>query len=563
MALDGKKGKPGKTKLTIIIVSIAVLVVAAYFIIKEYTDIIPFSENNSEGDTVEVQQNTATPEKSIIATPENTIEPEEDTTETEFSIVESEEGSITMAAWGMRFNPGISFGDTWDTAWLANDSLFVQHNDGHGFYNGGSVAYKHDRICEVFGTPEEPETVTGINMNPGQLGYFFGDSYSTGLYEVDGILYHIICYSYQDAASGTFTFRNASILKSSDGGANWVNCLGETNVMPPDSLEESMFPNQYWAQVNFVQYGKGGEAPDIDNAQNYVYLCNAGWDNYKLVRIKRDELPELDKNKIEYYTGGDGMLDENWDKEISKAAEIYRGTCSPTAMTYNFELQRYIIVAFNSNSFASPEVHSTLRVYDAPHPWGPWNEILYENVQNKVEDNLTWSFPVAKFISGDGKKMWSTASGAQYNGSYELQFIPFYLTKEPVKEYEAENAALNGAEISTQQIGYEGEGYVTGFDEDNDQCSFNINVQESGAYIFKIRYHTDKFQDVSCYINGQYDQTLELGQSEQIYDIWTEYTMFACLHEGENTISIKKTEDDSGDLDLDKFSLALYWALPN
>src|SRR5512139_2415346 len=105
--------------------------------------------------------------------------------------------AITMAAFGHRILPASrTEGDTWDGAWLADDSVYLQFNDGMGFLRSGR-RFVRNGIVELSGTPEDPSSLSGVNLNPGKHGSFLGDTYSTGIYEVDGILYQNLVYSIQ------------------------------------------------------------------------------------------------------------------------------------------------------------------------------------------------------------------------------------------------------------------------------------------------------------------------------------------------------------------------------
>jgi mannan endo-1,4-beta-mannosidase len=55
-------------------------------------------------------------------------------------------------------------------------------------------------------------------------------------------------------------------------------------------------------------------------------------------------------------------------------------------------------------------------------------------------------------------------------------------------KYEAENATLQGVTIAKSTPGFSGTGYVTGFDNDNDQVIFNINQENQGKYELLIGY---------------------------------------------------------------------------
>ncbi|QGQ99716.1 DUF4185 domain-containing protein [Paenibacillus psychroresistens] len=460
---------------------------------------------------------------------------------------------ITMAGFGQTVVPGGNEGDTWDSTWRANGTTFLQNNDGYGW--GGSNTSQHDRISQFNGSPDTPSTISGSNISS-----FLGSTYSTSIYEVDGALYHIICYSSQ--VPGNWVFRNPSLLKSTDGGATWINISGQTNTLPGDNAASSTFPSG-WGEVNFVKYGQGGAAPNIDNAQTYVYLTNPDEanDHLYLARILRSDLSAwtttFDKTKIQYYAGGAGAT---WSSSAASAVSIYDGKNSPTAMVYNYGLDRYVMTSFKSDSWLSPPIDSTIRMHEAPNPWGPWTTILEENGNNKNGDNLTWAYLMQSFTSNGGKKMWATTSG---RSPYGLQLLPVYFTTNPVQSFEAEtSSALTGVTTSTSVAGYTGSGYVTGFDSVGDKAEFTVNAATAGSHILKIRYNTSAYQSISFYVNGVKLDTLKLGKSQQVYATWTELTMFAWLTAGNNTITYKYDSGNSGNVNLDKLSLALYSTTP-
>ena len=273
---------------------------------------------------------------------------------------------ITAAAMGNIYNynslqgrevppgtgEGPSSGDNWDSCWGADDTLFVVHDDGRGFGNGvpgispfvpgpitpdsaGSVPYANHGLCRVEGNPNTAtESVRGINLNPGLYSYTLPATYSRDIYEVDGVLYAVKMYSNQRIKpfSGYFDFFNASLMKSTDGGRNWVNHLGQLNTAPANTREGSMFPDPKMSWPAFVHYGKGGSAPAVDNADKYVYLTSydglggraqfrESKGNY-LARISRATMARLDKHDLAYFTGGDGMADANWSKNVADARPL-------------------------------------------------------------------------------------------------------------------------------------------------------------------------------------------------------------------------------------------------
>ena len=113
-----------------------------------------------------------------------------------------------------------------------------------------------------------------------------------------------------------------------------------------------MFPDPKMAWPAFVHYGKGGSAPAVDNADKYVYLTSydgcggrasfAG--SRQLSRpISRATIARLDKHDVEYFTGGDGMADANWSKNVADARPML---CRPfvcTKLVYNYAFKRYVM----------------------------------------------------------------------------------------------------------------------------------------------------------------------------------------------------------------------------
>lgn len=472
---------------------------------------------------------------------------------------------VTLGGFGHRVVPGTgrntgqgANGDTWDSAWLADDRVIVQHDDGQAWGKGNQRG-----IGELLGSPENPPSISGVDLNPGKFGKFLTWTYSTGTYEVDGVLYHIKCYS--DQTPGNWRFYDNNILKSTDGGASWINHLGQTNTVP-DRKRPAMFPGDKarkdpWQHVNFVKYGKGGAAPDVDNARTYVYLSSSAAGGQHLARVKRTDLPSLDMSKFQFYTGGDGMLDASWTNDIAKCVPVANPErAAPFSVVYNPGLGRYLSVSFRSDSWCKPPVESSLYILEAPHPWGPWTRILEENVNNKESDNLTWSYPLQKFQSADGGKMWMTTCGRQ---PYGLQFMPVYLTTSPVQSHEAEAAALTGTAAARDKAGFTGDGYAAGFDAAGDQCLFKVKAEKAGAYILNIRYNTRQYQALEFVVNGKVREKLKLGKSEQVYATWTKMSMFAWLEAGENAVAFRcGAAGEAADVNLDSLSLAFYSDVP-
>lgn len=488
---------------------------------------------------------------------------------------------VTMAAYGERFRVPGSGGDTWDSTWGADGNLYLMLNDGTGF-NGVN---DNSKVIKLEGTPEDPSTLKGTDLNNGELGNSpsIGNSYSSGIYEVDGALYFIAVRSQQ--VPQAWQFYNGALLKSTDGGKTWLNTEGQVDALPLIDDSNATFKTKDMADFSFVKYGQGGEAPagGVDRSDEYVYLVTPSacyGADYYMARISRQALKDwtttFDLSQIEYYTGGDGMLDENWtneDPEKNRASILHddygeaRGypRWSPANITYNPALGRYFMLAQNSDSWARPQVESTLYTFEAPHPWGSWTLVHEEHVQHKDQANLTWPYFVQKFQSEDGKKMWMTVCGEAGGNNldygvneYVLQFKPVYLTTEPIQQYEAEDADLVGTQISNQTVEFAGEKYVNGFDSDGDKLTFTVDADRTGAYFIRFRYHTEQKTTLAYYANGVFQEEIKFGKSEQKYAEWAEYTVFSWLNKGENTLTFQLDGANAGDIDFDYLETALY-----
>jgi hypothetical protein len=277
-----------------------------------------------------------------------------------------------------------------------------------------------------------------------------------------------------------------------------------------------------------------------------------------LARVARSDLPTLDPNKIQFYIGGNGMLDASWTNKIARSVAVSTPTVSPTAMVYDEILGRYLMTSFASDSWVTPPIESSLRIMEAPHPWGPWTLLLDENVENLEGDNLTWAFLMPKFTSADGKKTWMSLAG---RSPYGLQFMPIYLTTQPASKKEAENSIITGGVVAKSVAGYSGTGYVWGLDTIGKKCEFNFQIATSGVYILQFRYDTSAYRNIGLYVNGQSRGVIKLGKSEQDYTTWTSASAMTWLAAGTNVIGLECV-DSLGNINLDYLAIALYSTTP-
>jgi len=527
-------------------------------------------------------------------------------------------------------------GDTWQIAHMANDSLFIMNNDGSGIEPRNTEpgafttkAHNHAVISMLPPSfnPEFPHTVTDITdgrriIHPASETDFlqkhmrsvsilnedtqtmetFAHPYSTDIYEIDGVLYHIVIYSRQIPGNWGFVYSN--LTRSLDMGRTWENFKGEIDTPTEPTWEDSFFPKG-WGQVTFVKYGKGGAAPDVDRAQEFVYVLARVDERYRtddtpagynMARIRRSVLLEWNtaqgntnvRNQWEFFSFGlvrtaeDAKMAEEdrfWVSDPTKAMPFFDEGWS-TAIVYNEGLGRYFKTLFISDAFQRPIIESTLSLHEAPHPWGPWVRIHEEHMQAKANDNLTWAYLFPKFISADGKKMWKSVTGALARNShvfprghdgYTLQVMPVFLTTEPAHTIyvtDQEKTTHNGLEERTYNKHKDNcDTQITGLGgfEAGRYISFKLNAPAAGEYIVNFRYRTtgitgaqdasdeamelyrrQTFPSISLYLNDVKRKQLPLGRTVQVYSEWSNMSLFLPLDAGENVVTFRMHEDDNG-----------------
>jgi hypothetical protein len=451
-------------------------------------------------------------------------------------------------------------GDTWYSTWAGDDTLYVNVDDGLGFEDpGGRHIMLRNCLCMLKGNPNEStDGVRGVNLNPGARGATIPNhnfeglrGYTSSLYEQDGVIYQI-----RHAWSPTPALwppLDSSIIKSSDGGRNWVDHLGRRNAPLPGGAKV-MFPALPWSWLTFVQYGKGGAAPAVDRAGQYVYLTAGEY----LARMPRAKLAELNKADFQYYKGAplDGMLDSSWSSQPADGGKIGFAGAKVGFMNvvYNFGLKRYIATGAQMYKAAkSPENSEKARfeIYSAAHPWGPWKQAMSYGLWGRAGWNMLMA---NKFTSGDGRKMWYNFSG-EYKGDlwyYGFLYMPLYLSSGAVDVYEAEAAGLTGPRSASGYPGCSGTGYIENFAKPGDRAVFALdNVHGAGWHIVRIRYTSPKVNGnvMSIYVNGRKARRVKFSENGSDCSPglnWTDRSDIYFLNSGSNTFEIRQDQGDCG-----------------
>lgn len=303
-----------------------------------------------------------------------------------------------------------SFGDVWSCTWADDNHIYTVSDDTTGI----------DKACEsnlavsvVRGSPTDCVIET---INP---MYEFGRHWwregqdtwkAAGMTCVDGVLYmgvsqHSGAYDYPDLIQWVY---DGSIVKSEDHGKTWSQKRRAGNAM---------FPGPRFATPFFVQFGK-----DYQGAfDEYVYSVSNGdtWNNgnyMMMARVHRDKIHRLDPTDWEFFLGTDEQNTAYWTDDIVKAHHQskgifrHRGCTSMTGIQYVPAVERFILAqwAYTYPDSDRPWDQTSLFLYEAPKPWGPWHNFHVE--ENWGTSYYNPSLP-SKWFEEDGKKMWMVAAG--------------------------------------------------------------------------------------------------------------------------------------------------------
>lgn len=283
-----------------------------------------------------------------------------------------------------------SDGDTWVLAWAKDGNLYSPSNDTKGFdpeCRAAAVMFhevKGDRVEELVG-----ETVNYMSDYRFHADYFKylkeeGNDLSTwktsGCIAVDGALYLLVSRHIYGQDSGDKTMRqsarNASLIKSLNGGQTWVRSAQE-------NIDKPMFPGNHFAAPYFISFGQDGNETIVDQSDRYVYAIsnNGFWDNgdtMVLGRVLRSKLPDLNGADWEFYKAGDGASDSSWTSQAEDAIPVISNPnhLGSTGAVYLPAQKCYFLVGWyytkGGGKIEGAHCETNWDFYVAPHPWGPW-----------------------------------------------------------------------------------------------------------------------------------------------------------------------------------------------
>ena len=330
-------------------------------------------------------------------------------------------------------------GDLWPSCWADDDNLYAANGDGTGF---GST-FTDMAVSQISGTPR---ALTGVTLATDVGTNWSGSVYTrkpTGMLCRDGAIY----LAFQNLNESTFDDAPAaSIAKSIDHGATWTwNASAPMFGMPTNAASSKAYK---FTTIFFLDYGK--DSANAIDGYVYAYGLDNNWRSQETMYLGRVPSGKVQaRGEWEFYAGSAADGTSKWTSDITKKVAVLTDTrllypvmfgpdCPPYqqviaqgGVTYDAPLQKYIFASWSC---------STHELYEADHPWGPWNHFQSTDFgplrlkQNRGQYGT--SIP-SKFISADGKTLWLQSNVCCGGNSYRFSLRRIYL--HPDKESEPTN----------------------------------------------------------------------------------------------------------------------------
>jgi hypothetical protein len=256
-------------------------------------------------------------------------------------------------------------------------------------------------------------------------GGYFSDGRtwkSSGCLALDGALYLVVARHHYGPKQSA---RNASIIKSLDGGKTWMRPA-------QDNLDHPMFPGFGFATPYFIDYGQDGHQAVADGSDRYVYAMsnNGFWDNgdkMVLGRVRRDKIGDLSASDWQFLKGGDGANDANWSSSMDEAGPVidsrdHLGMGGPVYLPAQkcYFMIGWYYPAGSARITLNASQTTNWDFYVAAHPWGPWHIVgshqFYPQGYYNPQVCLKWSSP-------DGSLIRVLAAGDFNAGTFPLACI--------------------------------------------------------------------------------------------------------------------------------------------
>jgi hypothetical protein len=301
--------------------------------------------------------------------------------------------------------------DTFYNTVGSDGSIISTANDSTGVNNSCTTRGSDIAILKVRGPDPAHLSVSTVNCmtSYGPKGGGKspdGCSWKTGgITRIRNTIYLVVARqlhrcSYGRQANGLQPSRDASIIRSTDGGRTWTNAWGRTSHdgAAPGWLRgrhhyRAMFPASFSAPF-FIQYGPGN-TQTVDGADKFLYAVSTDGYAYNgnYLHLARVPLNKIQQRRAwQYYHGSVGGAGRSWTPSPVGATRVLqaRHALSQPAIQYIPALKRYLMVTFRFShahaDFPTPAETPYTRIsfYTAPKPWGPWTMVFDHTGQRNI-----------------------------------------------------------------------------------------------------------------------------------------------------------------------------------
>lgn len=318
-------------------------------------------------------------------------------------------------------------GDTYPTAWAADDQLYVGTGDPCWTKVDGQIVHGNiperpelnetifQQICghvveKIVGGPEQ-FTMERIHHLPGQTGWGGSGPKPAGMISVDGVLYYA-AQNYLGWRAPRYGVNSqhgsdATILRSDDFGKTWspdldgllypyykehYDCTNPDHHTAWDNAPEDrnsingwkpMFVGCWFGGPAFVQFGQDNR----DAVDGYVYAVSSDhWDNGSELRLGR--VPKeciQDRSRWEFARWEGEQVAWTSDLTLSQPVLTIDRHISTPEMVYLSGLKKYLLFTWGLHTDFHASDGAELTVLESDHPWGPFRLVHYEWMWGKQE----------------------------------------------------------------------------------------------------------------------------------------------------------------------------------
>lgn len=356
--------------------------------------------------------------------------------------------------------------DNFQLTWADDNHLYGAWGDGGGFRGSNRLGRVGLGVARIEGSFEHYRGYNVWGGNHAENSATF-DGKSWGMISVDGSLYMWVVPDVPQGKGYRNHYEYIELARSSDHGTSW------------SKANWKFLENENLTIPTFLNFGKGNAgAPEELGDFIYSYFISpqnplmeqAGTNGVGLIvhkpgviylaRAHKDALM-TGKSSYEFYRGVDSAGRPRWGS-LSEKRPVFEdpngvGWCM--SASYNSALKRVLLCTEHDNSS-----QSTLGVFDAPNPWGPWTTVKYYNRSTpfgarRAGSNLPWRSNVffaafvTKWLDGDRFTLNFTGAG-QGNDNDSFNTVEGKFERREEKD----GAALNPSKLD--RIGLQWSPYV-------------------------------------------------------------------------------------------------------